>query len=90
MRPIVFPQSNGVLEGWTKPTVADLPVFRGSDADNLPVVISCWQPSPDELTELLKGNPIWLLSIGKTHPPVMLSCTTPFVVEPPTDLIQKV
>lgn len=35
-----------------------------------PVMISAWEPTPDELQRLNEGKPVYLQIIGRGHPPV--------------------
>lgn len=49
--------------------------YNGSnkvDGDNVPSMVTCWQPTPDEIERLAKGAPIYLHLVGIAHPPVML------------------
>jgi hypothetical protein len=48
MLPTNFTNANVIFkkpEGWEDEACGDLPVFKGLDADNNPVIISKWQPS---------------------------------------------
>ncbi len=46
--------------------------------EGLPLVISCWKMTPDELAEVNRTGRIWLMVVGHTMPPVMLSGVRPF------------
>lgn len=50
-----------------------LPILDTTDAHGNPVMVSAWQPTPDELRALNAGAPVylWVYSVG--HPPVMLT-----------------
>jgi hypothetical protein len=81
MQPIIFDQANHTLKAppgadeVTKMDILDLPVFRGKDANDMPVVRSCWQCSPEEIMEIRKTGKIYLSVMGFTHPPL---CVTGF------------
>lgn len=50
---------------------ASLPVRR-VEIDGVPVMISAWQPTPDELHKLLAGESVNLWIWGVSHPVVAL------------------
>ena len=50
-----------------------LPVRDYIDENGHPMMISSWQPTPDELARLKLGAPIYLWVYGTAHPPVMIS-----------------
>ena len=37
-----------------------------------PVMVTAWEPTPDELERLNKGASVHLVVVGTQHPPVML------------------
>ena len=47
--------------------IRDVPHVGGN------VMVSAWQPSPDEVRRLQEGQPIYLWVWGTGHPPVSLS-----------------
>lgn len=47
---------------------------EGGDAR---VMVSCWEPTPDELAQLNAGGKIYLTVMGTQHPPVLLSTKDP-------------
>jgi glycerol kinase len=59
------------LDGGTEDN--DLFVERITDADGCPVLISTWEPSPDERAAIAAGARIQLHVWGAGHPPVALS-----------------
>lgn len=74
MKPIVFPEANGMLEGWTEPPVADLATLTLEDR-----VISCWRiETPEELAEVNRTGLVWLQCLGHTHPPIAVHGDSPF------------
>jgi hypothetical protein len=69
------PSNNTVLgapPGMSHEQCEALPVTRLQYADGTPAVASYWKPSPAELDMLLAGNPVRLICLGRTQPPVIL------------------
>lgn len=69
-----FAESNCVLarpDELTAEQCEPLSVFMGTCGD-LPLVISCWKLTGDELDEIVRTGRIWLLVVGGTMPPVSL------------------
>ncbi len=76
-----FPQANTVLDpppGMTLDDCTVLNVWRGITPDNIPVVVSCWKPSKEELEQIQKTGRVWLWVWGQTMPPVALDVDHPF------------
>lgn len=48
--------------------------FRNTTVDGpqTPVMVTAWEPTPDELERLKKGALVQLCILGTGHPPVML------------------
>lgn len=42
------------------------------DGETTPVMITAWEPTPDELERLNRGAFVQLCVVGTGHPPVML------------------
>jgi hypothetical protein len=42
------------------------------DGERTPVMVTAWEPTPDELERLSKGALVQLCVLGTGHPPVML------------------
>jgi hypothetical protein len=59
-------------------------VFVGEATDGglkgVPVVISCWKLTQEEVQTLISTGRIWLTVVGKSMPPVSVSVHSPFVV----------
>lgn len=75
MRAIQHTSSNDVLrppQGATAEECHPLFITRARYEDGTPVVISFWQPTPEQLRLLNEGKPVWLCAIGMTHPPLAL------------------
>lgn len=56
----------------------DLPVFKGLDANGLPVIVSCWRFSKEDLEEIQRTGCIYLSVCGTGMPPVGLFTENPF------------
>lgn len=56
----------------------DLPVFKGTYADGLPSIISCWQLSKEDLEEIQRTGKVWLRIVGHGMPPVSVFTENPF------------
>lgn len=74
MNKIQHPSNNAVLgapAGWDQSELpcGALPITRGTQ-DGLPVVVSYWMPTPEELAALNAGKPVALWVVGPTMPPV--------------------
>ena len=73
-----FPESNcTLLAPECREDVADLPVFRHNGG-----VISCWQLTEEEVSEVMRTGLIWLHVNGPTHPPVYVNGKRPFPPRP--------
>ena len=42
------------------------------DGPETPVMVTAWEPTPDELERLKKGALVHLVIVGMVHPPVMV------------------
>lgn len=81
MVPCDFDESNCLMD-----TPADmsceecvpLSVYRGSSTDGLPIVISCWKLTKDELEEFQRTGRVWLYVVGHSMPPVSVEVKNPF------------
>jgi len=47
-----------------------LPILRMTDTGGLPVVVSFWKPTPEELAQLNAGGVVALHVWGRTHAPL--------------------
>jgi hypothetical protein len=79
MRPIPFPESNGVLGAPEGTSECDpLPIFRTGEA-----IISKWELNAEEMAEIAKTGLIYVwVHSPVTQPPISLSTSSPFVKEP--------
>lgn len=42
-----------------------------------PVMVTAWEPTPDEIAKIVAGAPIHLKVLGTSHPPVMMEVGEP-------------
>ena len=81
MKPVDFPEKNFTF---TKPSsmtddqCGSLPVFKGQDANKVPVIISCWELTKDEMDEVAKTGKVYLQIFGNGMPPVYVGAENPF------------
>jgi hypothetical protein len=64
----------GAPPNWTETTdkpCGHLPI-RDEVIDGVPYMTSRWEPTPDELADLIAGGPVELRILGTTHPVVSL------------------
>lgn len=79
-QPCNFPESNGVLgkpPGMTADECEALCVAHAT-MDEMPVVISCWKLTVEELAEVNRTGRLWLTVLGNTMPPVIVAGCKPF------------
>lgn len=76
-----FDEENGVLDkppGMSAEDCDALSVWRGLLQNQMPVVISCWEPTVEELAEINRTGRVWLMIVGPTMPPACLAGVSPF------------
>lgn len=88
MQGVKFPQQTtiyGKPAGWKDEDCYGLPVaqayYFNSEKGSVPCLISCWELTPEELTEVQKTGKIYLSITGTGMPPVCLFAENPFPVE---------
>lgn len=80
---IDFPEANftfGPPRGMTEDEVKSLRVFTMGEGANREI-ISKWQLSEAELSEVRDTGVIWLYVCGDSHPPVFITGSYPFLSE---------
>jgi tartrate dehydratase beta subunit/fumarate hydratase class I family protein len=81
MMPINFNESNIVYnkpENMTDEDCSTLHAFRGHDQSELPVIITKWQLSKEDLEEIQKTGCVYLTVVGQVLPPVSVYTENPF------------
>jgi hypothetical protein len=79
MIPSSFEESTGYLDrpsNMTDDECVPLAVAKCLMGDD-PVVVSCWKISKEEIEEFARTGRIWLVVLGETMPPVILTATKP-------------
>lgn len=87
MQPIKFPQQNFVFtkpEGWTEEECKDLPAYKGKDGNGLPVIISKWGLTTEEIAKINETGAVYLIIVGDITPPASLHIDSPFINDEPT------
>jgi hypothetical protein len=79
--PANFKESNDTLSkpaNMTHEECEPLCICRTCQPDGLPIVVSCWKVTAEELAEITKTGRIWLIVCGASMPPVQVSGLKPF------------
>jgi hypothetical protein len=71
---IVFDSPPGMSPDECEPVNA----FIGTDPDGVPIVITCWKPTKEELEEIIRTGRIWCYHFGHQLQPHTLSGTSPW------------
>lgn len=78
MVPTSFAESNGTLDPprGMEDCCDPLAVAYGK-LNEMPVVVSCWKLTKEELEEINRTGRVWLVVVGETQPPVALQVKKP-------------
>ena len=75
MTPCNMPQANDVFgppPGLDRSQVRPIAAYHGraegGSLDGVEIVVTAWRPSPDEVAEIMAGQPIYLTFIGALPP----------------------
>lgn len=71
MQPISFEESNCNYEnhhGFTLNGINIVSAFKGESKDGIPIVVTCWKMTEEELEEFQRTGKIWILSLGTELP----------------------
>ena len=83
MKAINFEQANVSMkapEGWTEEECYALPVCHARvnlNGKQLNSFTSAWQPSEDEVQDIVAGKPVYLTVLSDGHPPVNIETKIP-------------
>lgn len=84
-----FNEDNIVLhppEGVSSDEVQALSAFRGINSKGVPVIVSCWKVTDEELQSIIEHRKVWLVIAGNTMPPASVEGISPFIqVEKPDE-----
>lgn len=80
MVPASFEESNLVLDKPPEMSYdqCDALSVALANQNGMPVVISCWKPTKEELEEITRTGRVWLIITGRTMPPASVSGHNPF------------
>lgn len=85
MIPTAFDEDNAALgrpQSMTDDECGPLSVFIGNDESGCPVVISCWKPTDEELSEIIRTRRVWVIVSGTNMPPIAPTGVSPFKPSP--------
>jgi len=83
--PTQFPQSNFVFKkpsNMTDEECFELPVCKTNDIAGLPVIVTCWRLSKEDLEEINKSGVVWVQIVGHGMPPISVYTENPFESTP--------
>lgn len=63
----------GKSQGYLGLSIRDELQNTTTDGPETPTMVSAWFPTPDELSRLVEGAPLYLHVVGRAHPPVSLT-----------------
>jgi hypothetical protein len=81
-----FTEENAVLDGppgTTSEQVESLSVCRCENENGVPVLVSCWKVTKEELEEIQRTGRVWLIVLGHTTFPVRLCTNTGLCTKTP-------
>ena len=81
MKPVEFPEQNDVLKPHpgTEEWVSPLPIHRQRpDGVNDALVLSCWEPTEEELAEIIQTRKVYIICHGFTHAPLSITGAYPW------------
>lgn len=86
MLPTTFPEQNCIFNkpaDMTDDQCMALPVWKGEavcddEGNKMPVIISCWQLSKEDLEEINRTGRVWLSITGAGMPPASVFTENPF------------
>ena len=88
MTPTSFPESNGYFDkpdGMSRDDCDALSTFTYLDPHlKIPVIISCWKPTKEELEEINRTGRVWAYHYGAGLQPHSIGGHNPFVVREET------
>jgi hypothetical protein len=84
MSPCAFDQENTILdppEGMSCDQVSCMSAYRGMTNEGIPITISCWRLSREELEEITRTGRCWLLMMGHDMSPSHITGANPFCTD---------
>jgi len=80
MQPVSFEESNCTYENNGGISINGIDVasaFQGHTKDDIPIVVTCWKMTEEELEEFQRTGRIWVLTLGHVIPIQQLFATKP-------------
>ncbi len=81
MEPVNFPESNHIFkkpDGLTEEQCGSVHALLGIDQKGVPVTITCWKLSRDEIDTIIETGIIWSYHWGHALQPNALGVKNPF------------
>lgn len=80
MKSLHFDEANNVFVApkGMEESVFDLHVYKENTDDGVPIILSCWEPSEEEIQYILEHKKVWLWIYGVGMPPVSVDGRYPF------------
>lgn len=75
MRPIRTEETNSVFKLPGGDESSDLPVERAVSEHDIPIIVSTWEPTPEERDAVAGGANVELVIWGTGQPPVFVGVT---------------
>lgn len=74
MQPVNFPGSEEIKKplSMTDEQCMSIPAFHGFDQDGFPFFLTAWKPSYEDLQALNRGEPVYVKTITRKLPPMLL------------------
>ena len=96
MNALNFPEANKVFVAapGDEDSVKPLCVWKGPDESNSAIVLSCWEPTEEEIQYILEHKKVWLwvntTIWDEKQPPVFVEARYPFKdVHPNPDYVEE-
>jgi hypothetical protein len=81
MVPVAFDEENAILDvpAQLASQYEPLPIyFSPAEGNHLPMIVSCWKITKEELEEIQRTGRIWVVAVGNTMQPLKLMGDNPF------------
>lgn len=80
MQACSFSEENTVLDppkGVKQSDCESISVWTGYNTQGVPVTVSCWKVTKEELEQIQSTGRVWLVVMGHTMPPVYMTTEKP-------------
>ena len=78
---VAFDEENSLLHPPPNMRAEDcetISVFQGTTSHGIPIVVSCWKLTKEELEEVKRTGRVWLTVLGVTMQPAVIEGISPF------------